>query len=136
MAEDTMSYSVKKHDNGMLAIAESLATREEVLALLQPLAESAFLASKRNASPVYSARWNVILRLNRFCEGHYYAGFQRKKTIDRITKRLLRGYQKYLRRVEREEAKIRKRCQKEGKTSAHARQDAIRAVCPELFEDE
>jgi hypothetical protein len=97
MSRDTESmpeYSVEKHDNEMLAIAEALATPEEVTVLLERLASRALREVRTWHHQIGAARHHIRSVLDNFLDAHYFAGFQRQATVGAIIKRKLIGYQK------------------------------------------
>jgi len=76
----------KRHDNAMLYIAEVACSPREVRKILTEKAESA-LANKREwVTP--TRKW-LEGNLYAFCAQHYYADFQRKKTVEAIAKRAM-----------------------------------------------
>lgn len=129
--EFAMSH-YEKHDNGMEAIAEACCTPEEVKAILLPKLEAAFLEAKRAHMPVREARGNIYRAAYKFLGTHYYVLPQQKKTIERWSKRLLKGYQKWWKRVEAEAKRIERKYEKNG-SYGDPTTDAIRLVSPELY---
>ena len=128
----------EKHDNGMLALAESLASRKEILAILTPMGEEELLRVKRAHHPIQRARRTIIDKLTRHCKNHHYGNFKRKTAIDRITKRLLKGYQHWWVCVQVERRRIEKRAEQNGHYVARNKviERAVRMVSPELFPED
>jgi len=124
----------------VLALAEAAATRDEVLAIIEPMAKEAFVREARKGRSVRRIRDTISFILNYYLDTHYFSfeGFGRKKTVDRIIKRLLKGYQKKHRRIEQETRRIINRIRKEGSAinMQLAREEAVRVFLPELFENE
>jgi len=125
----------EKHDIGMLAIAEALATPEEVMALLLPRAERSFRRAKREHRPVGQARAMIHTTCFRFLEETHYHLPRRKVTIDRIAKDLLKGYQKWWGRVDRHRKLLEAQDKKAGVFGYGYARKAVEKLSPELFED-
>ena len=125
----------RRHDDGLLALAEASTPPEEVLALIEPLMAREFHRAKKTHMRVGRARDAMELVVERFLNRSFYVLPQKKRIIDKISKRHLKGYQKWYRRVEAEEKQISRRLEKNGKNGSPLA-EALRLVSPELFEDE
>ena len=123
-----------RHDNGMEAIAEACATPDEVRALLRPLMEHAFRKAKKTHATVREARNLMFIAVNKFLGQHYYVLPQKKATIERWSKGYLKGYQKWWRRVDSEQKRIRRKHEKND-SSGNSLAEALRLVSPELFKE-
>lgn len=121
------------HDVEMLALAEALMTEEEILAILNPLGVEAFRAAKRAHQTISSIRFSIKTRLNSHCEEHFYVDFKQHRAIAAITRRLLKGYQRWWGRVERECKEIRRHSEKTGSTCPYLPLAATKKISPELF---
>ena len=84
--------SVKKHDNELLAVAEMLATKAEILAKLECEATIAFQDAMKRGDSIDTARARITEQLLNYCKQHYFSGFQRQKTISKLVKKRLAGY--------------------------------------------
>lgn len=124
----------KRHDNGMEAMAEACCTPDEVKAFLLPKIEAAFRRAKKTHSTVREARNEMWLAADKFLGQHFFVLPQRKKTIERWSKRYLSGYQKWYRRVASEEKRIRRRMEKTGVSTFNAKARALLLVSPELYD--
>lgn len=122
-----------RHDNGMEAIAEACATPEEVKALLRPIMEDALRRAKKTHSTVREARNTMYLACNKFLGQHYYVLPQKKATLERWSKRYLKGYQKWWRRVESERKRFLRRREKYGEGHVNPLVSALALVSPELY---
>lgn len=83
----------EKHDNAMLAMAETMASPQEVVNRLGLIADGALRNVKKRGDTKREARRSMIEALNAYCEKHYFGNFRRKRTIDKIVKHKLNGYE-------------------------------------------
>ena len=99
-ASDFDEKDMNQHANPLLALAEAAATRQEVIDVLTPIAENALHRAKLENAPPTRARQAMLHAMHSYLNGHHYGGFQRKKTCDKIAKKLLKNYQRKQRKVE------------------------------------
>ena len=81
--------SVRKHKNEMLLIAEVACSPREVRKILLAQAEKIIANLSQWDSPT---RKQLERELYKFCDRHYYADFQRKKTVESVAKRAMRRW--------------------------------------------
>jgi len=123
-----------RHDNGMEAMAEACCSPDEVKAIVLPFIERAFLKAKKTHASIREARNLMHIAAYKFLGEHYYVLPQKKATIERWSKRYLKGYQKWWRRVSTEEKRIRRKHEKNGTSAgSHSLVEALHLVSPELF---
>lgn len=131
-----MSRYFVKHDNEMIALAEAWTPVEEVVAIVRPRIEQAFLRAKKNHSPVGTARQSMWFAVCGFLNRHYYDLPQQERVFKEWSRDLLKGYQKWWRRVEKERKRLQRRSAKTGIIHLNGSRDlALRIVSPELFKD-
>jgi hypothetical protein len=90
-----------KHDNEMIALAEAWTPTEEVIAIVRPRIEQAFQRAKKTHAPVGAARQSMWFSVCGFLNQHYYDLPQQEKVFKEWSRDLLKGYQKWWRRVEK-----------------------------------
>ena len=71
---------MKKHKPAMMVLAESSQSPREIRKAL--LDEAC-----RYLDTTTCTRQGLILRLDKFCDNHYWSNFSRKKTIEQVTAR-------------------------------------------------
>ena len=121
-----------RHDNEMEALAESQLTPEEIDEIIYPAMDRALLSAKRTHATVVEARHAMFRAANKLLAEHFYFYPERKKRLEAYTKRALKGYQKWWRRVGAERKLILARAEKQGQSSANSLQLALEHVSPEL----
>ena len=126
--------AVKKHEIGMLALAEALVPHDEVLAMLMPLATRAFWRAKKCHRVVREARHEIRFSMIAFLNAHYYESFEREKLIEEISSTLLKGYQGWWRKVDKKRKKIDRARAKKGTSPYGSLEEALKKISPELYE--
>lgn len=105
---------MEKHDNEMLALAEMLASKKQILSALDNQADWLLRDAMKRADTVDAARWQMTEGLTSYCKEHYYSGFQRKKTVDKLVKKKLKDYVKFEREVTRRAEQLIKEAERKG----------------------
>jgi len=124
-----------QHDNEMLALAEAISSPEEVIALIRPRVERAFRRAKKTHSTVAEARRNMWGAANSFLHSHFYVLPGKDRIVNDWCTVLLKRYQKWWRRVEKERKRITRRNEKLNLFGGNARREAMDLISPELFAD-
>jgi hypothetical protein len=122
-----------RHDNGMEAIAEACATPEEVEALIFPLMDNAFRRAKKTHCEIGSARSMVRIVALKFLGEHYYVLPEQERRINKRSRKLLKGYQKWWKKVERMRKRLEANRAQTGQGHINPRAEALARISPELY---
>ena len=83
----------------LFALAESLASPKEIKSKLHNVAAAAAEAAYDARLSELGAKRNVVSSLDSFIEGHFFSGFGKKKTLDKVIATSMKGYRKKLKEL-------------------------------------
>jgi len=75
-----------------MALAEAIATPKEIQAKLRAIAEQEADQALSDQIEATQARRRLEAKLNAYLDKHYFAGFGRKRMVDKVTARVLKLY--------------------------------------------